>query len=224
MERYAGRMPRAILAPDELVHVFNRGVNKQVIFLDQADYARMLFHILLFQSPLPIHNVGRSVAQFRKDFSLAHISDIQDRLSSRTVELVAFVLMPNHFHLVVKELKEGGTSLYLQRIEIAYTKYFNIKHDRSGYLLQGPFQSVTVDDNAQLLHLSAYIHFNPRELKNWKHKERFYPWSSYLDFVGENRWGGFLSRGIILEQFKGPAEYKDFVETSGVKSSEEDFF
>lgn len=217
-------MPRAILGPDELVHIFNRGVNKQLIFLDQTDYARMLFHLLLFQSPLPVHNVSRSVSYFKKDFSLGHISDIKDRVSSRTVELISFVLMPNHFHIVVKELEEGGTSSYLQRIEIAYTKYFNIKYVRSGYLLQGPFQSVNINTNSQLLHLSAYVHYNPRELKKWKGKEDLYAWSSYQDFVSENRWGELLSRVVILDQFKDLVEYKNFVETSGVKDSEVELF
>lgn len=211
-------MPRAIIAPDEHYHVFNRGVNKQNIFLDKMDHARMIIVLLLAQSPQPLYNVTRSTKEFikKEKFVLPDLSIVKN-IQSRAVELVAFALMPNHFHLIVKELDEGGISTYLQRIEISYTKYFNTKYRRSGYLLQGPFQSVHIDSNEQLLHLSAYIHKNPAELLAWKNKERFYPWSSYQDFIGDNRWGELLAAEVIRRQFDSPQEYLNFVKTSGAK-------
>ena len=142
---------------------------------------------------------------------------LEEIISKRTVELCAFAIMPNHFHLLVHELKEGGISFYLQRIENAFTKYFNISRERSGYLFQGPYQSVHVKTNDHLLYLSAYIHRNPHELDGWNNREQKYFWSSFQDYIGQNRWGELLKPNIIIEQFRNPKEYLRYVKTSGAK-------
>lgn len=212
-------MPRDKIAPGEYYHIFNRGVAKQTIFRDRSDYARMLFLILYCQSPVTLYNIGRYTKNFLTTRSFKLAPAIQKKiLTKRSVELISFTLMPNHFHLKIRELIEGGISAYLQRIEIAYTKYFNAKYHRSGYLLQGPFQSVLVKTNTQALHLSAYIHRNSRELAGWKNKEDRYSWSSYRDYLGPNRWGEFLKRDFLLEQFTSPKEYGEFVKTSPAKT------
>ncbi len=138
-------------------------------------------------------------------------------INNKTVELISFTFMPNHFHITACEVKEGGISKYMQRAQESYTKYFNAKYGKSGHLFQGPFQIVHIENNEQLLHLSAYIHRNPREINQWKNKENQYPWSSYQDYVNENRWGELLKREIILSQFSNIKEYEEFVETSGAK-------
>lgn len=125
--------------------------------------------------------------------------------------------MPNHFHLIVREASENGISRYMQRIQDGYTKYFNTKYDNKGHLFQGPFRIVHIKNNEQLLHLSAYIHRNPREIKQWKNKEHQFEWSSCQDCIDKNRWGEFIKPQIILEQFTNSKEYKDFVDTSGTK-------
>ncbi|OGZ57966.1 MAG: hypothetical protein A3G60_01280 [Candidatus Ryanbacteria bacterium RIFCSPLOWO2_12_FULL_47_9c] len=212
-------MPRAKLAPGERFHIYNRGLEKRAMFHDDTDYARMLFYILFLQSPVPVHNISRIVAGFRKNGIFAAAPETLERLiKNRTVELELFSLMQNHFHLGVRERKKGGISSYLQRVQIALTKYYNIRYKRSGYLLQGPFQSVHVETNEQFLHLSAYVHRNARELSRWKLKEHRYPWSSYQDYITENRWGKLLVTKAIAEQFSSLSEYKHFVETSGTKA------
>ena len=131
--------------------------------------------------------------------------------------------MPNHFHLTVKEVAEGGISQYMQRVLNAYTKYYNAKYNKFGHLFQGPYKIVHIEDNRQLLHLSAYIHRNPRELKKWRQKEDKYPWSSYQDYVFENRWGNLLSQNIISDQFESKHEYHNFVKTSTAKTLDTEF-
>ena len=214
-------MPRNTIAPGECYHVYNRGVNKQAIFQKTYDYARMLFVVIFAQSPLALSNVSPHIESLLKnrDFNVSN-SIANKILQERTVELSTFALMPNHFHLELREVAEGGIADYLQRLEISHTKFFNIKYGRSGYLFQGPFQSVHMKTNEQALYLSAYIHRNPRELSGWKNKEDIYPWSSYQDYVKRNRWGAFLNSEITLGQFSTPAEYRDFVETSGAKEKE----
>lgn len=209
-----------MIAPGEYYHIYNRGINKQNIFLNDRDYIRMLFYILFFQSPDTVFNIGKSVQAFekRRHFNVG-VEKIKEIISNRIVELTAFAIMPNHIHLLIQEIKEGGIATYLKRIEGGYTKYFNIKHKRSGYLFQGPYQSVRVRRNEQLLYLSAYIHRNPRELDGWYRNEHRYLWSSYPDFIDKNRWSTLLGDDVILGQFKGKKEYRNFVETSGAKQN-----
>ena len=148
---------------------------------------------------------------------------INEITNTRYVELVGFALMPNHFHLIVQEKKEGGIARYMHRTLLSYTKYFNTKYQATGHLFQGPYKAVYVENNDQLLYLSAYIHRNPRELSGWKNKEHEYFWSSYGDYVGENRWPELLKTDIVLDQFKNRNEYKNFIETSSAKDLLDDF-
>lgn len=209
------------IAPGEYYHIFNRENNKQDIFLDTRDWARFLFLILYFQSPTIFYNIGRYINTFVRSRAFNVDSEVASEISgSRAVELVCFALMPNHFHLLIKEVKEKGISQYMQRVLTAYTKYFNAKYNKSGHLFQGPYKIIHVEDNRQLLHLSAYIHRNPRELRGWLQKEHEYIWSSYQDYVGENRWSNLLAQDMILDQFKNKQEYYHFVKTSPAKMLE----
>ncbi len=212
------------IAPGEHYHVFNRGVGKQIIFHDKIDYTRFLFLVLHFQSSVTFSQIGRLSKKFLHDVqhSVLDREVEQDIIKNRSVELVGFCLMPNHFHLIVKELDEGGIAMYMQRILNAYTKYYNTKYQKSGHLFQGPYKAVHIEDDKQLLYLSAYIHRNPRELKGWSGKEKEYPWSSCEDFIKENRFGKLLVTDIVLEQFKNTKEYQRFLDTSPAKMLEDE--
>jgi len=212
----------------EYYHIYNRENSKQNLFFEEKDWARFFFLILYLQSPIPFYNIGRSISYFvrhRRSNMLSNMLNMfnisknieDDVIKNRYVELINFCLMPNHFHITAREIKKGGISKYLQRIQIAYTKYLNTKREKSGHLFQGSFRAVHIKDNVQLLHLSAYIHRNPREINQWKNQEQEYPWSSYRDYIKENRWNGLLKREIILGQFSGKKEYQNFVKTSSAK-------
>jgi putative transposase len=199
-------------------HILNRGMQKQLVFRDFSDYARFLFLILFLQSPRSFDQVSREVHHFVKHrvFDICE-EEMLEIAEGRYVELIAFCIMPNHFHLILRELEEGGIARYMQRVLNAYTKYFNAKYQVSGHLFQGPYRAVHVTDNNQLLYLSCYIHRNPRELPNWKNKEREYVWSSYQDYVKKNRWGRLLATELLIEQFGSPQEYETFVNSSSAK-------
>ncbi|KKU05641.1 MAG: hypothetical protein UX07_C0014G0012 [Parcubacteria group bacterium GW2011_GWA2_45_30] len=211
-------MRKVQFAPEEHYHIFNRGNNKQPIFQNNKDRIRFLFLLLHNQAPVHFINLSRQVSYFVKH-RVFNISDaeVNKIATKRYVELENFVLMPNHFHMTVFEKEEGGISRYMQRILNGYTKYFNTKYQKVGHLFQGPFKAVHVEDNRQLLYLSAYIHRNPRELQDWNNKEISFPWSSYQDYAEKNRWGNLLKSEVILSQFSDKTEYKNFVETSGAK-------
>ncbi len=211
-------MRKTSIAQGEYYHIFNRGNNKQVIFFDKKDKIRFLFLIIYFQAYIFFENIGRQVSYFIKNEVFNIDRDLEKKLlNKRNVELINFVLMPNHFHLTLCEFKEGGISQYMQRVLCAYTKYFNIKYKKSGHVFQGPYKAVNIENNNQLLYLSTYIHCNPREIPEWKNKECIYPWSSCQDYLKNNRWGELLKQDIILKQFSSKKEYDNFTKSSPAK-------
>lgn len=198
------------LVTGEYYHVFNRGVNKQPIFLDRRDYHRAL-ELIKFYSFV---NTGFKYSHFTK-LSVERRATILEELrkgNKKLVEFTCFVLMPNHFHFLIKQLEDGGISKFLSKFQNSYTRYFNTKNERIGPLLQGYFKSIRVEDNSQLLHLSRYIHLNPftsfviKDLVALKQ----YSWSSYPQYLnhGPNQ---ICNMEIILSQFQSPLQYKEFV-------------
>ena len=165
--------------------------------------------LLLLQGEVLVPKISRTVSdvqRWRLD------SDIfKEVLASREVELVCFCLMGNHYHLILSEIKEGGISRYMMRLGDSYTKYFNIIHERKGHLFESKFQSIHIDENNYLRHLSAYIHLNPHELKSWGGREHEYPWSSFRNYCGDVRLGDFINPSIVIDQYKDPIEYMWFV-------------
>ncbi len=220
-------MRNLVFEAGEYYHVCHRGNNKQNIFYDQDDWTRLLFLILYFQSPIIIPNISRLIKCEFKPFVQSSalnkecknmLIDYEDKIiKNRTVDLMNYCLIPNHLHLSLKALTDNSISHYMQRILTSYTKYINTKYDKVGHLFQGPFKAVHIEDENQLLYLSAYIHRNPREISEWKDREETYPWSSYHDYIVENRWGSLLKPEEILEQFDKIGDYKTFVDESGAK-------
>lgn len=205
-------------APEEYYHICNRGVSKKKIFLDQRDYARFLFIILHLQSPTAVTNPGKNVSRYIRsgDFGISK-RKLEEIIENRFIDLVSFAIMPNHFHLLIKERTENGVVAYMQKIQNAYAKYFNVKYKKSGHVFQGPYRARHIENNNDLLHVSAYIHRNPRELSSWRNKEDKYPWSSYKYIVSEpSQNAHLLQHSIISEQFTNE-KYRHFVETSGTK-------
>jgi len=221
-------MRKSAFVEDEYYHIYNRGVDKRTLFLKDADRVRFMALILLCQGANAFPQIGRLVPDvkhlmFDKEPN-AGLKEkiIQDILDSRLVELVAFVLMQNHFHCILRELKEGGISKYMQRVGNAYAKYFNICYGRSGHLFENKFNSIHIDTNEYLNYLSAYIHLNIREVSRWSGREDQYPWSSFRDYTGQNRFRDLLKQDIILGQCNSKNEYKRFVTESAIKVADLD--
>jgi len=195
-----------------------RGVEKRVIFLDRQDYQRFLYLLNVCNDTKPIFNSTQSIK--RGNRGLTSIGDGRDKI----VSVVCFCLMPNHFHLLLKQRKPKGIPLFLQKIGTGYAMYFNQKNKRSGSLFQGTYKSVHIDDNQYLTHLSRYIHLNPAELRepNWKGRgvkkhseiEKFiknYPWSSYADYIGHPTFHDIVDKELFSELYKIPGEYERFI-------------
>lgn len=212
-------MKREKIVTSEYFHVYNRGILKQNIFFNDKDKFRFLFLLLFLQYEGLLNNTNRMFKDFIKN-PLSYINSKFKITGERYVELMSFCLMPNHFHICVKQLKDEGLSKYMQRLQNAYTKYINTKNKRSGHLFQGPYKAVFIEDNTQLLHLSAYIHKNPKEIGFSNKNLSSYYWSSYSDYILENRWGDFIVKDIIMGQFNSKIKkdsYIHFMETSLAK-------
>ncbi|HEY4489802.1 MAG TPA: transposase [Candidatus Paceibacterota bacterium] len=173
-------------APGEYYHVFSRGVEKRKIFLTKGDYDRFLalLYILNQNASFVIGNYLKSGK------SLDRIFD--EKREKTLVTILSYCLMPNHFHLLIREDKENGISKAMGKILTGYSMYFNKKYDRTGPLFVKPFRAVHVNNDNHLKHLFAYIHLNCLDLceahwkkegiKNHKVAESFlnkYKFSSY---------------------------------------------
>jgi putative transposase len=203
-------------------HVYNRGVNKQTLCYDNADYVRFLFLVLHLQAPASIPQVNRYVKNYltTADFKVNE-KLLKQIYEKRIVEVLNFCIMPNHFHLTLRALSDGAISIYMQKLGNAYSKYFNKRYNKSGHVFQGAYKMREIFDDNDLVHLSAYIHRNPHEITKWKDKADVYPWSSYQD-MQKSRWGSLLCTESILTGFTTNEDYKEYVESSGAKEDFED--
>ncbi|MEK7558291.1 MAG: transposase [Patescibacteria group bacterium] len=188
----------------EYYHIYNRGVDKRITFLDEADVQRFYDSMEEFNTLEPIGSIYENA--FAK------------RLGSRTsksgvlVNFIAYCVNPNHFHFLIRQESKKGIEKFMQRIGTGYTKYFNNKNKRSGALFQGKFKSIHVNSNEYLLYVSAYVNLNDRvhqfgspTSKLVKSKSS---WKEYIKREsGEKQ---FCTKDIILGQFRNVAEYKEF--------------
>ncbi len=136
--------------------------------------------------------------------------DKDKKVSPRLVNFICYCLNPNHYHFLLKQLTDDGIKNFMHRIGTGYTKYFNNKHNRTGNLFQKPFKATRIDSNEYLLHVSAYINLNNKvhQFGSDASKSKS-SWDEYVEGSGN-----FCEKKIILGQFKNPAEYKSFAESS----------
>lgn len=190
---------QTIFANQQIYHVFNRGVEKRTTFLDKKDYQRFLETMNYYQIKNP-------PVRFSYKDRPAMINTAKN--GSPLVEILSFCLMPNHFHLLLRQVEEKGITIFLNKLSNSYTRYFNTRNHRLGPLFQGTFKTARVEDDEQLLHVSRYIHLNP--LVSYLTKDlRMYPYSSYKEFLGLAK--GFCQKKTVLDFFESPAHYETFV-------------
>lgn len=199
---------------DEYYHIYSRGTERREIFLDKFDKERFLRSLYIFNSEKSF--------KFR-DIKNISYSDIP-RGNPRTA-IGAFCLMPNHFHLLLRETEEGGISAFMGKLLTSYSTYFNKKYNRTGALFESVFRAQHVDNDNYLKYLFAYIHLNPVKLiePEWKEKgiadknfaENYlkkYRYSSYEDYMGSEREENLtLSKEVFPEYFDTTRDFNDFI-------------
>lgn len=183
----------------EFYHLYNRGLEKRDIFTQSRDYSHFIQTFLYYQ----IQNPKPKFSTFRRNkiFPVDH--------SKKIVEIIGYCLMPNHFHLLVKQLKEGGISEFMRRFILSYIKFRNLKYNHQGPLFNGSFKAVLIESDEQLIHTSRYIHLNPLVSLLVKDLD-LYPWSSYEEYIGLNS-NNQVSKDEVLNFFKSPQDYQKFV-------------
>ncbi|OGI71101.1 hypothetical protein A3B84_03010 [Candidatus Nomurabacteria bacterium RIFCSPHIGHO2_02_FULL_35_13] len=165
------------LAPDTIVHIYNRGNNREKIFYGQSDYKAFLFRVGLA--------LGIDYETLQKE-NLLVIPNSRIRISSNNnlFKLHSFCLMPNHFHLLIEQCGNIPVSKLISQICTSYSMYVNKKYKRVGHVFQERFKSVIIENDSQLMWTSAYIHMNPVKDGLVKSPEE-YKWSSYNDFASD---------------------------------------
>ncbi len=198
-------------ANGEFYHVYNRGVDKRVVFSDKSDMDRFVQSMEEFNVIEPIGSIYEN--SFKKNKLGNPTSKLAEK-EEKLVNFIAFCVNPNHYHFLLEQLVDGGVSMFMKRLGGGYTKYFNEKNKRTGVLFQGKYKATHIDSNEYLLHVSAYVNLNDRvhQLGNPTSK-LVKSQSSWGEYMRESK-SNFCSKNIILEQFKNIKEYQRFAESS----------
>lgn len=183
-------------------HIFNRGVEKRIIFLDEQDYKMFIYYLFIYLTPL--------------EKVLTTLPNLPIRLYNKNlnseVKLVTYCLMPNHFHLLLLQNTADGISKLIKQVTNGYTLYFNNKYERVGGLVQGRFKAIEVETDEQLMHLSRYIHLNPL-IAGLTNNLLQYPWSNYSNFINPTQKNElFFDTKPITTLFSSSKHYQEFVE------------
>ncbi|OGE10137.1 hypothetical protein A3A60_00535 [Candidatus Curtissbacteria bacterium RIFCSPLOWO2_01_FULL_42_26] len=181
-------------------HAYNRGAGKTEIFLDDQDYQVFLHYLEKY------------------------LDKASENSLAKKVKLLAYCLMPNHFHLFVQQLSRDGLTIFMRSLCTSYVMYYNKKHQRSGTLFQGIYKAALVESEPYFLHLSRYIHLNPSTITDDWIK---YPYSSYDAYLGKKQIS-WIDPAPILDFFKVKRgnglfkhfSYQEFIEDSVLDSKE----
>ncbi|MFZ2544652.1 MAG: transposase [Candidatus Saccharimonadales bacterium] len=176
-----------IYVPDSYYHIYNRGWNLTEIFLDEEDYS-------YFERILERH-LSLKPRQDSRGREYAHFFPI--------IQLNAYCLMGNHFHMLVYQQNEHAIADLMKSILVAYTFYFNKKYKRRGALFESTYKAVLIREDIQLMHITRYIHLNHNSYQFWQH-------SSYQDYLSDEP-REYINPRPILELFASRKQYEEFV-------------
>lgn len=214
-------------ANNEIYHIVSRGIDNNLIFKDVDDYYRGIFSLYEFNNAkaVTIRDRRKNRISQKKNLSRGRASgqvsgqiivDERDKL----VDVLAFCFMPNHIHLLVKQLQDGGITKFMRKVGTGYGSYFNRKYARKGYVFQNRFTSVLVKDDVQLRIVFVYIHTNPSALveAGWndnpgkviKFLEK-YKWSSYPDYLSKKNFPSVTERSFLLDLMREKKGCKEAV-------------
>jgi len=197
-----------VFGNNEYYHVFNRGVEKRPTFTNKHEYLRAIATFNYYKySGLSLRYSKYITLDKNKRLNFLNRL-IEDNLQ---ISLLAYCIMENHFHFLIKQIKDNGVVKFMAKFTNSYTKYFNTKHKRVGPLFQGVFKAVHIDSDEQLIHLSRYIHLNPvvgyrvkiEDLSN-------YQWSSFPSYMGMLDIFQ-IDKQEIMSFFKNVQDYRKFI-------------
>jgi len=198
------------LVSENIYHIYNRGVEKRSLFMNSRDYAHFIDDLIIFNDIKLVINPKLRIRDIKNG----------DHKRKPLVDILAFCLMPNHYHLLLRQRVDGGITEFMRKLGGGYVNYFNLKHQRVGTLFQGKFKSVLISDKSQFTYIPFYIHLNPLDLftTDWRDKGvgdfkkaidflGNFKWSSHSDYSGKSDFSLVLQRDFLKEYFGGTLEY-----------------
>lgn len=206
-------MKKPTFINDQIYHIYNRGVEKRDIFMDNSDRLRFIHDLFEFNDKSPALN---TYYKYSYEVEPRKVSVKRDLL----VEILAYCLMPNHYHILIKQKVDNGIVTFMQKLGTGYTMSFNQKYNRVGSLFQGRFKAVIIDNHRHFLFLPHYIHLNPLDLivPTWREQYKINPtkvlkflenyrWSSYQDYAGIKNFPSVISKNTFQELYGSSTEY-----------------
>lgn len=208
-------------------HIYNRGVEKRTIFLDEQDHHVFLHYLKIYLSPPASLNQAykacKGACKACKGDSF--VSQPRQRPLNnfhRVISLLAYILMPNHFHLLIKQKPANGIEKFMRSLGTKYVQYFNKRYDRVGPLFQNVYKAVLIESDEQLLHLSRYIHLNPlgnNKKESPLQRKLLDSYSSYAEYLGKRKTDWIHPKEILSffktakrTSLKDILSYQSFVE------------
>ncbi|OGZ24751.1 MAG: hypothetical protein A2896_02645 [Candidatus Nealsonbacteria bacterium RIFCSPLOWO2_01_FULL_43_32] len=215
---------RPPLVNGEIYHTVIRTVENLKLFRDEKDYFRMIHDLFEFNDTSPVSSNFRF---FQKSKLTGSDPDSYKRgVREMLVEILAFCLMPNHVHLLLRQIRDGGISQFMKKIGGGYGVYYNQRHKRVGHLFQGKYRLVHIENDKQLYTIFVYVHTNPVAIifPGWKERgiedakkvinfARDYRWSSYPDYLGVKNFPSLTSREFLAETMGGVKGCKEAVDS-----------
>lgn len=205
------------------VHVYNRGNRKQAIVHDTKDRWRFLEMLRYFNDGYSPPNIFRTLNDLQKfDSHKPFEWPIQWPSHKPLVKILSFALLENHFHLLLKEIYEGGVTKFMRKLGTGMTNYYNTKYKQSGRLFQGAYRAKRIDEDIYFQYVSVYIQVkNAFECypggfrKAMQEFDKAYEWAmthpycSLGDYAG-NRSSPIIDKDLLGRMFATPASYRDF--------------
>ena len=198
---------KIVFATNEFYHIFNKTILSEPIFKNQRVAKRSLN--LLNYYRFPNHLSYSRLLSLPKEVQQIRLNQLN--LLPPTVSILSFSFMPNHFHLLIKQLQEGGITRFLSNFQNSLAKYFNTMQHREGKLFLEMFKAVHIESEQQLFHVSRYIHLNhiTSYLMKFDDLEK-YPYTSFCHYSGNIKYD-FVDSDLIFSYFKTAGKYKKFV-------------
>lgn len=202
-------------APGGYYHLYNRGVNKRLIFKDQKDYSTFISYLQFYLTPTPDLR-----GQSSQDRSPIPPTKVLKNYHGE-IQLIAYCLMPNHFHLMVRQTNDHGIDHFMRSLTTKYVRYFNTRYKRVGHLFQARYKAVHITNEYQFTYLTKYIHRNPLDIKPYcdnPHILSSYKYSSYANYLGLFQQPWIITDDILcyFSKSEPSLSYQNFVETSTI--------
>ncbi len=211
-------MRKIQLATDSIYHVYSRGVEKRKIFIDDDDRFRFAHNLFEFNDEESADNI------YYRQQALKSYKVYEARPRKILVEIIAFCLRPNHYHLLLRQHCDRGITRFMHKLGTGYSMYFNQKYQRVGGLFQGRFKAVLIEREPHLLYLPHYIHLNALDtvMPDWRDGKikdqraalrhlNSYRWSSYLDYTGKRNFTSILASESIKELYGTAEDYQQSI-------------